>query len=150
MIHQNKYKKRIAKFRKEYEKQEKDLFNFQTNYLANKVKKLSGKNILILKSDNDLFNQVLYSGLKKISKKIKVVDKIKSGLVIIPITNPFKIKRVKNALYIDYNYNLSKKPVIYRYILKKFLSNWITFILEPKRFMRWILVLYLRAYNKLI
>lgn len=150
LINSSKLQKQVNKFRKEYQKQEKELFEFQTNYLADKVTKLGDKDIQILKSDNSLFNQILYNGFKKITKNVKLVKKPKSGLLIIPITNPFKVKNHKNALYIDYNFNLSKKPRIYPYMWEKIKNNWKTFITEPKRFMRWLLVLYLRAYEKLI
>jgi hypothetical protein len=155
------YQKAINGFRDELILQEARLFNFQVQYMANKLKqKFQGhhpKIVQVICSGNALFDKVVRYGAQTLFMDAKVIlvspDKASiAGLTFIPLANPFSPQRSpkRDYFYIDYNFKLSKKPRIYRYMLKKMIKDRKTFMTEPKVFLRWIIVLVLRAYEKLI
>lgn len=164
------YKKQINKFKTELKFQEDDLFNFQVNYLINKLKNRINlnKNVLILESENNLFDSVLYTGFKSLVKKVNMINesnlniKLKQSsvdeLIILPLDNLFNIyknilKQLKNQnityFYIDFNFNLIKNFSITKYIFKNIKINWRAFLKQPKICLRWLLILYLRPTGKI-
>ena len=153
------YKNLIFKFKNEFFNQEEDLLNFHAEFMAEKLKfiflKNKFKHLSILRSSNNLFNSVVLNGFKLLfpAAEIKLSDKPDfSDILIVPLTNQFKPKKIhcKNYYYIDYNFNLIKKPMPYKYMIRNFKSNWKTYLTQPKVFLRKVLVLILREYEKLI